>query len=42
MTAFGELKTIIGEHLVVLGNIFKACFRLFFKLHQNSLLLLLR
>jgi hypothetical protein len=38
---WGELKTTMGELLVALGNIVTAWFRLFFKLHQNSLLLLL-
>jgi hypothetical protein len=42
MRALGELKTTIGELLVALGNIIRNCFRWFFKLHQNSLLFLLR
>jgi hypothetical protein len=32
-----RLKTTKGELLVALGNIVTACFRWFFKLHQNSL-----
>jgi hypothetical protein len=39
--AIEELKITIGELLVAVGNIVRTCFRLFFKLHQNSLLLLL-
>jgi hypothetical protein len=42
MRALEELKTIMEELLIALGNIVKACFRWFFKLHQNSLLLFLR
>jgi hypothetical protein len=41
MRAMGELKTIIEELLVTLGNIVGACFRMFFKLYQNSFLPLL-
>jgi hypothetical protein len=37
MRALGELKTTMWELLVTLGNIARACFRWFFKLHQNSL-----
>ena len=38
MRAFRDLKTTTVELLVALGNIVKACFRWFSKLHQNSLL----
>jgi hypothetical protein len=31
MRALGELKTTMEELLVTLGNIVKACFKLFFK-----------
>jgi hypothetical protein len=41
MRAFGELKISMKELLVAWGNIFRACFGLFFKLHPNFLLLLL-
>jgi hypothetical protein len=41
MRAFGELKTTMGDLLVALKNIVRAFFRIFFKLHLNSLLLLL-
>jgi hypothetical protein len=38
--SLGGIITTMGELLVALGNIVKACFKRFFKLHQNSLLLL--
>ena len=41
MRALGELKTTVDELFITLSNIVKVCFRLFFKLHQNSLLFLL-
>jgi hypothetical protein len=40
MRALGELETTMDELLIALGNIAKIFFRLFFKLHQNSFLLL--
>jgi hypothetical protein len=39
MRALEEFKAT-KELLVALDNIVRACFRLFFKLHQNSFLLL--
>ena len=42
MRALEELKTTTNELLVALDNIVKACFKWFFILHQNSLLLLVR
>jgi hypothetical protein len=42
LRALDELKTTIEELLIIMDNIVKACFRWFFKLHQNSLLLLVR
>jgi hypothetical protein len=36
------IKTTTGELLIALGNIVRAYFRWFFKLHQNSHLLLVR
>jgi hypothetical protein len=41
MRALEELKTTMEEFFVVLGNIVRACFKLFFKRHQNSLLCIL-
>jgi hypothetical protein len=38
MRALGDLKITMEELLVALGNIVKAYFRLFFKVHQNSIL----
>jgi hypothetical protein len=42
LRALDELKTTIEELLIIMDNIVKACFRWFFKLHQNSLLHLVR
>jgi hypothetical protein len=40
--SLGETKNYCRELLVALGNIVRAFFMWFFKLHQNSLLLLVR
>jgi hypothetical protein len=40
MKALEEIKTTVEELFVALGNIIRACSRLFFTLHQNFLLLL--
>jgi hypothetical protein len=42
MRAIGELKTTMEKLLVALVNMVRACFKWFFKLHQNFLLLLIR